>query len=253
MKHIINKLRISISGILVLLLVGLILLPLQAKAVPGQGTLFGTSPNELIAIDPATGVGTVVGPNTADRGFSGFAIDLATGLSFAGCGTGCDEIWNFNLGNGMATFLGFMNGGVVASGLDFRADGVLFASLNIVSGGGSGGDHLGIINTNTGVATVIGPFGNCPDTCTLDGIEAIAFDAQGNLWGALRTSPGSSGTPGLYLIDTATGSATFVTSLQTAGGSTMSRQAPVSLQFACDGTLYGGTAQSDGQAGDGGI
>jgi len=253
MKPILNKFSISLSAIALVLVIGLAFLPLQAKAVPGQGTLYGTSPGELITIDPVTGIGTVVGPNTADRGFPGFAIDPVTGLSFAGCGEGCDEIWNFDLNNGMAAFLGSMNGGVVASGLDFRADGVLFASLNIVSDGGSGGDHLGIINTNTGVATVIGPFGNCPDTCTLDGIEAIAFDAQGNLWGSLRTSPGSSGTPGLYSINPNTGAATFVTSLQTAGGFTMSRQAPVSLQFACDGTLYGGTAQSNGQAGDGGI
>jgi len=253
MKPILNKLSMSLSGIALVLVIGLTFLPMQAQAIPGQGTLYGTSPDELITIDLATGIGTVVGPSGAILGFPGFAIDPATGLGFAGCGEGCDEIWNFNLGNGMATFLGLMNGGVVASGLDFSAEGVLFASLNIVSGGGSGGDHLGTINTQTGVATVIGPFGNCPDICTLDGIEAIAFDSQGNLWGSLRTSAFSSGAPGLYLIDTATGSATFVTSLETAGGFSMARQAPVSLQFACDGTLYGGTAQTGQGAGDGGV
>ena len=100
MKTILNKLKISLSGILVLLLVGLIFLPSQVHAVPGQGTLFGTSPGELITIDPATGIGTVVGPNTADRsGFPGFAIDPVSGLGFAGCGEGCDSIWNFNLGS----------------------------------------------------------------------------------------------------------------------------------------------------------
>lgn len=56
------------------------------------------------------------------------------------------------------TLLGSLNGGIVASGLDFRADGMLFASLNIVSDGGSGGDLLGIINTATGESTPIGPF-----------------------------------------------------------------------------------------------
>jgi len=61
------------------------------------------------------------------------------------------------------------------------------------------------------------------------------------------------GAPGLYLINQNTGVATFVTSLQTAGGLTMTRQAPVSLQFACNGTLYGGTARSNGGASDGGF
>ncbi len=253
MKHIMKKLSISLSAIALLLVFGLTLLPLQVQAVPGGGTLYGTSPDELITISPIRGVGTVVGPNTAERGFPGFAIDPATGLSFAGCGTGCDEIWNFNLNNGMATFLGLMNGGVVASGLDFRADGILFASLNMVSEGGSGGDHLATINTQTGVATVIGPFGNCPDTCTLDGIEAIAFDAQGNLWGSLRTSAFSSGAPGLYSINPNTGAATFVAPILDGGGVPPPRGGVVSLQFACNGTLYGGTARSNGDANDGGF
>lgn len=245
MKSLLNKARIVLSGIAVLLLIGLAFSPLQVQAVPGEGALYGTSPRELIVIDPATGIGTVVGPNTADRGFPGFAIDPLDGWSFAGCGTGCDEIWNFNLGNGMATFLGSMNGGVVASGLDFRSDGVLFASLNMVNGGGSGGDHLGVINTLTGEATAIGPFGICNGSCSLDGIEAIAFDAQGNLWGSLRTSDGSSGAPGLYSINPNTGAATFVSPIVDINGTPVPREGVVSLQFGCDGTLYGGTAPTE--------
>ena len=250
MKPILNKLNVSLSGIALVLVIGLTFFSLQAQAVPGQGTLYGTNTGELITIDPATGIGTVVGPNTAGRGFPGFAIDPVTGLSFAGCGSGCDEIWNFNLDDGMATFLGSMNGGVVAGGLDFSPNGVLFASLLIDPPGGT---HLGVINTVTGEATVIGPFGTCNDSCTIAGIEAIAFDAEGNLWGSLRDGFLSAGAPGLYLINQNTGAATFVTSLQTAGGLTMTRQAPVSLQFACDGTLYGGTARSNSMASDGGF
>jgi len=155
MNSIFNRIRISLSGILVLLLVGLAFFPLQVQAVPGRGILYGTSPGELIEIDPATGVGIVVGPNAANMGFPGFAIDPATAWSFAGCGGGCDEIWNFDLDSGMTTFLGSLNGGIVASGLDFSAEGVLFASLNMVDDGGSGGDHLGVINTITGEAMVL--------------------------------------------------------------------------------------------------
>jgi hypothetical protein len=159
MKPIFNRIRILLSGVLVLLLVGLTFFPLQVQAAPGQGTLYGRSPNELITIDPATGIGTVVGPNMVGLGFPGFAIDPATGLSFAGSGSGSDSIWNFDLDDGTATFLGLMNGGIVASGLDFSAKGVLFASLNMFDAAGSGGDNLGVINTITGEATVIGPFG----------------------------------------------------------------------------------------------
>ena len=144
-------------------------------------------------------------------------------------------------------------GGIVASGMDFRADGVLFASLNMVSDGGSGGDHLGIINTSTGESTVIGPFGNCPDTCNLDGIEAIAFDAEGNLWGSLRASPTGSGTPGLYLINQSTGQATFVAPILDSEGASVPKRGVVSLQFSCDGTLYGGTARTSGETQDGGF
>jgi len=249
MKPIFNRIRILLSGILVLLLVVLTFFPLQVQAVPGRGILYGTSPRELIEIDPATGVGTVVGPNTADMGFPGFAIDPTTAWSFAGCGGGCDEIWNFDLDSGTATLFGSLNGGIVASGLDFSAEGVLFASLNMVDDGGSGGDHLGVINTITGEATVIGPFGICNGSCSLDGIEAIAFDAQGNLWGSLRTSDFSSGTPGLYSIDPNTGAATFVAPILDSEGTPVPRGGVVSLQFACNGTLYGGTAQSQGPGG----
>jgi len=251
MKTLFNR-SLSLSATIFLLVVGLEFMPLQAHAVPGEGILYGTSPNELITLNRATGAGTVIGlidPIIDGFGFPGFAIDTQTGWGFAGCGGGCDQMWNVDLDTGMGTLLGSLNGGVVASGLDFRADGILFASLNMVSDGGSGGDHLATINTLTGEATVIGPFGNCPDLCTIDGIEAIAFDARGNLWGSLRISPLSAGTPGLYLIDQNTGEATFVAPIVDDAGSPVPRGGVVSIQFACDGTLYGGTAPDEGNAG----
>ncbi|MCK5391873.1 MAG: hypothetical protein KAJ31_05555 [Deltaproteobacteria bacterium] len=111
MKTVLNKLRISLFGIAVLLLIGLVFLPIQAQAVPGQGTLYGTNPGQLITIDPVTGIGTVVGPSGVGGGFPGFAIDPGTGISYAGQGAGSDSIYNFDLDTGAATFLGFMNGG----------------------------------------------------------------------------------------------------------------------------------------------
>jgi len=68
----------------------------------------------------------------------------------------------------------------------------------------------------------------------------------------LRTSGGSSGTPGLYLINQDTGAATFVAPILDGNGVPPPRGGVVSLQFGCDGTLYGGTAPNPG-ANDGGF
>lgn len=252
MKTFLNY-RIKISMALFFFVVGLALLPIQANAVPGEGALYGTSPSELIIINPNTGASTVVGDIADGPGFPGFAIDTLTGWGLAGCGAGCDQMWNVDLLTGMGTLLGSLNGGIVASGLDFSSGGVLYASLNMIGNGGSGGDHLATINTLTGEATVIGPYGVCNETCTLDGIEAIAFDAQGNLWGSLRSSPGSFGTPGMYLINPNTGQASFVAPILDSEGASVPRRGVVSLQFACDGTLYGGTSRSGDGALDGGF
>jgi hypothetical protein len=82
-------------------------------------------------------------------------------------------------------------------------------------------------------------------------MEAIAFDASGTLWGAL-SERGRAGAPGLYTINPATGAATFVAPILD-----VSDQRPsggvVSLAFAPDGTLYGGTATAVGAATDGGM
>jgi len=55
----------------------------------------------------------------------------------------------------------------------------------IVGDGGTGSDHLATIDKATGAATVIGPLGDCSTPpCTIEGIEAFAFDKSGTLWGA---------------------------------------------------------------------
>lgn len=59
------------------------------------------------------------------------------------------------------------------------------------------------------------------------------------------------GAAGLYRIDVATGAATFVAPLLDGSGGSPSGGV-VSLQFACDGTLYGGTAFPVAPATDGG-
>jgi hypothetical protein len=236
------------------------LLAVQAGAVPGGGTLFGTdgSSGHLIAIDPETGAGTVIG----SMGFEApsLAVDPTTGTMYAGTGGGSPFLYKVDKTTGIATFVGDNGLDDSIGALDFRKDGQLFGAVNIAGGSGTGSDHLARIDKTTGAATIIGPFGTCtgvtvPSTgggsCTIEGIEAIAFDRRGRLWGALNAR-GAAGTPGLYRINTSTGAATFVapfmhkdTGLPPSGG-------VVSLQFDCENDLLGGTGRAAGQVADDG-
>ena len=134
-------------------------------------------------------------------------------------------------------------------GMDFDHEGTLYAALNIAGGGGTGSDHLATIDPVTGAASIVGPFGSCvgvppfPVTgggsCSIEGMEGIAFDFDGTLWGA-HTVRGAAGLVGIYTISPSTGAAMFVTDPLDSG-------VPISgglssIQFGCDGTMYGGTA-----------
>lgn len=233
----------------------------EVEAAPGAGTLFGTdaSGGNLITVDPFTGVGVVVGPMGAGA-VPALAVDPTTGVLYAGQGAGASNLYTVDPATGAATLVGGTGLGFAAiGGMDFRADGTLFAAVNIAGDGGTGSDHLATIDQATGAATVIGPFGTCigvtiptfgGGSCTIEGIEAIAFDTAGTLWGAL-SARGAAGAPGLYTINPATGAATFVAPIEDLSGSPPSGGV-VSLQFACDGTLYGGTATGIFPATDGG-
>ena len=225
-----------------------------ASSGPGTGTLFGTDANggNLITIDQSTGAGTVVGPMSAGV-VPALAVDPTTGVMYAGQGAGSPNLYTVDPITGAATLVGDTGLGVAAIGdLDFTSDGTLFASVNIVGDGGTGSDHLATIDKSTAAATVIGPFGTCgPDSCSIDGMEGIAFDSSGELWGSLSTR-GTAGTPGLYTIGTSTGAATFATPIQDVFGTPPSGGV-VSLQFTCDGSLFGGTARAISPATDGGF
>jgi hypothetical protein len=182
-----------------------------------------------------------------------------TGTVYAGGGGGSPDLYTVAI-NGTATLVGSTGLGFAAIGdMDFRADGTLFASVNVAGDGNTGSDHLAIIDKATGAATVIGPFGTCtgvsiPSTgagsCTNEGMEGIAFNAAGVLYGSHSTR-GASGAPGLYTIDTSTGAATFIAPIDDGSGAPSG--GVVSLHFSCSGTLYGGTARAVGPADDGGF
>src|SRR4030095_2818936 len=130
----------------------------ESKASPGTGTLFGTdaSGGHLITIDPLTGAGTIVGSMDIG-GVPALAVDPTTGILYAGTGGGGPRLFTVNPTSGVTTLVGDTGLGFAAVGaMDFRDDGTLFAAVNIVGDGGTGSEHLAIINKSTGVATVIG-------------------------------------------------------------------------------------------------
>ena len=248
-----NLLSVMIPVSLFIALIPTMVLGLGVQASPGTGILYGTDANggNLIRLNLSTGASTLVGNI---RGFSvpSLAVDPTTGIMYAGGGGGVPYIYTVDPVTGAATLVGDTGLGEVAvSGMDCSQDGTLYAAVNIVGLGGTGADHLATIDKATGAATVIGPFGSCTgSSCTIEGIEGIAFDASGTLWGS-HSARGAGGPPGLYLINPSTGAATFVTPIMDALGAPPSGGI-VSIQFACDGTLYGGTARAIDQATDGG-
>jgi hypothetical protein len=187
------------------------------------------------------------------------AADPVSGALFAGSGAGVPLLYSVDSCTGSATLIGDTGLGFAAiAGMDFRADGILFATVNIAGDGGTGADHLATIDPATAATTVIGPYGTCmgvtirsegAGSCTIEGMEAIAFDAAGTLYGAVNLN--GTGAPGLYTIDPNTGAAMFVAPIVDAGGMPPGGGV-VSLQFSSAGILYGGTTRTAGMANNNG-
>jgi hypothetical protein len=231
----------------------------DAKAAPGTGTLLGTDAlgANLITVSTVTGVGSVVGPMGLTSA-PALAIDPTTGIVYAGRGGGIPNLYTV-ANNGATTLVGSSGLGFAAIGdMDFKADGTLFAAVNIAGASQTGSDNLATIDKATGAATIIGSFGVCTGvsvpsigagSCTIEGMEGIAFDAAGTLYGSL-SAHGAAGMPGLYTINLTTGAATFVAPIDDGFGAPSG--GVVSLHFACNGTLYGGTARAIDPETDGG-
>ena len=207
--------------------------------------LFGTdaSVGNLLTIDPATGIGKIVGPMRIGP-VPALAIDPTTGTMYAATGAGNPNLYRVDPSTGATTLIGSTGLAQAAVGdMAFHADGALYAAVNIVGDGGTGADNFATLNKTMGQATILGPFdGLCTQSpCNLEGIEAIAFDMAGNLIGAL-SERGIMGTPGLYKINSTTGVATFFAPILDANGAPPSGGV-VSLQF-CGGILFGGTARA---------
>ena len=227
--------------------------PGGSSAAPGTGSLLGTNANGgvLLDVNPGTGAAISIGPMGVGVTPS-LATDPLTGVDYVATGQGNPRLFTVNPVNAMTTFVGNTGLGFAAvGGMDFDSAGNLYAAVNIAGDGGTGSDHLAILNTINGQATIIGPFGACQGVppipvngsgfCTIEGMEGIAFDTSGTLWG-VHTARGAAGPPGLYTINPGTGAAAFVAPILDAGGNPPSGGLS-SIQFACDGTLFGGTAR----------
>ncbi|MBI4169776.1 MAG: hypothetical protein HY510_07550, partial [Acidobacteria bacterium] len=210
-------------------------------------TLLGTdgSGGNLYRIDTATGASSLIG----NMGFvaPSIATDPTTGTLYAGQGGGSPNLYVVDPNTGAATFVGNTGLGVSAvAGLAFDAGGTLYAAANVIDDGGTGGDSLAVINKVTGVGVVIGVFGGGIGTAGgTGGIEGIAFDRSGRLYGTSGTQFQTGGVPSLYTIDLVTGAAKLAAPIVDAGGAAPAGGV-VGLEFDRDGTLYGGTGRQTG-------
>ncbi len=250
------------------------------SSATGSGGLYGTDGSSLFTIDRTTGVSTLVGAMVppATYGFTSLAIDSA-GTMYAVGGfpnaLGGVSSWLFtvDLASGQTTALGELGSGgadyAPGNFLGMDSDGpLLFAAQN--RDYWSGGDRLVAIDPTVPAQGDVGPFGNCmagpvdPERqqCSIEGMDALAFDGAGTLYGAIAWqhswwpnwnvgdySDFPAGAPGLYKIDPASGAAScdtwplpscfFQRPIVDASGAPPAGGV-VSLQFVCGDTLYGG-------------
>ena len=212
----------------------------------------GGSPTpDLLAVDQSSGLGAFLGSLSggSSDAYPALAVHPTTGVLYAGGGDGHANLYTVNPATGALTPVGPAGSGVIRyGGMDFRSDGTLFASVNVGGFGGTGANHLAIINISTGLATLVGPFGSCSGSCTIEGMDGIAFDPGGVLYGTVH-SRSPAGRPELHTINTSTGAATLAAPLAGDVGSLSAGLA--SLQFV-DGSLFGGTTMAYGSSVEGG-
>ena len=125
------------------------------------------------------------------RTFPALAYDRNNWILYAGEGRGEANIYSVDTITASTTLIGNAGLGQASIGaMDFSSAGVLYASIDVAGSSTSGSDHLAAINTTTGEATLIGPFGVCAGVavpsqgegfCDIEGMEAITFDSEGIL------------------------------------------------------------------------
>jgi hypothetical protein len=180
---------------------------------PTTGTLYGTtgrntgpgtgpSPGSLVTINRETGAGTLIGKLVPSSSPGDPAADITftpDGTLYGWLEPDTDSLVTIDKASGLATVVGESGLSTYGSGLASNASGVLF-----FAGEGEQGP-LRTVDRNTGltteVATLNGPDGD-------PGISALAFDAQGTLFGSRLPSNSPEFSSDLITIDTGTGAIT---------------------------------------------
>ncbi len=207
--------------------------PAARAEIIGVSFGFLGSASPVVRIDPATGVGSVLG-------VSGFPAMNALAENRAGIlysavdnpPVSPPHLITINPVTGAGTMVATLNFGTVlpdVRGLAFSGADVLFAINNTGPIGGANPDDLFRVDVATGMGTLIGATGR-------NGVQSITFSSSGILYG---WDVGGMGLPGLGLItiDPATGLATDVNPTVGDGGLFMQ-----GITFAPDGRLFGVSA-----------
>jgi subtilisin family serine protease len=218
--------------------------PLPASAGPRLFATGGTS-GSLFSIDPPTAAAAFVG--SLGLPALGLAVDPATNVLYAGRGDAESSLFSVDPKTGSTILIGptGLEAGITA--LDFGPRGNLYAAVDLIDGRGTGGDSLAVIDTETGAGTIIGVFGaGIGFISGRHGIEALAFDPSGTLYAASEVMDSTSGMPMFYRIDTLTGRAIPIGAIVDGSGSPVPGGVS-GLQFAPEGSLYGGTGHGTGK------
>ena len=182
---------------------------------PATGMLLALDLDDnLLTIDPATGIEDTVGATGVEILLGGLAFELgasprllAVSVNTISVNTG-KNLHSINLSTGVATSLGEMTmaGETINAGNGLATDpttGTIYAILQLASNTGKN-RTLATINPTTLVATKIGTLGQ-------DGMADLAFLANGTLVGV--TGDGATNPETLYSINTLTAATTLIVAL----------------------------------------
>jgi hypothetical protein len=175
---------------------------------PATGMLLAADRGDnLLTIDPATGIEDTVGVTGVDY-LTGLSLELGASPRLLGVTFYNGNLYSINLTTGVATSLGAMTmaGETINGGQGLATDpstGTVYAILALASNTGKN-RTLAAINPTTLVATKIGTLGQ-------DGMADLAFLANGTLVGV--TGDGATNPETLYSINKATGATTLIIAL----------------------------------------
>ncbi len=184
----------------------------------GASLLYGgTKSGQLLTINTATGVGTLVGPPPLATSTE-IVFDSFSGRAWSQQGDGFFTIREFDIATAA------LIGGPIEDGYEYTGLEYVGPTLYGTEGNPS---TLRTLNPTTGISAPVGPTGTGP-------ITGLAYDKQADIMYGIGGGPGPSS---LYKMNLSTGAATIV-------GNPLAQEFG-SLEFGPDGNLYAGTSGSE--------